>query len=389
LIPTTNEILAAMPWIVFAILVPILLRRRSNIDCYTPLDADASPMVSIIIPARNEAENITTCLRTILKTRYPHWEVIVVDDSSVDGTAEVVRAIDDASGGRVTLVEGAPLPDDWMGKSWACWQGYKVAKGDVLLFTDADTRHNSRLLGHAVAGMKKENADLLTVLPRQIMEGFWERIILPHVFVAIMLRFHDVTRIGKARRPRDVIANGQFLLFPRASYEAIGGHATVRRNVVEDLRLAQIMVEKKRHVFAAHAENLMQTRMYRSLRGIIEGWSKNLALGARQAAPKWLGTIAPWMLGIIEILFWVVPATVFTLSFFMTVSPFLKGWSLTATVVSLFFWMATHLRFRIPMLHATLYPLGALITGFMCFRSAMRGERVAWKGRNYPGVKAD
>jgi chlorobactene glucosyltransferase len=345
-------------------------------------------MVSIIVPARNEAENITMCLRTLLTSRYPNWEIIVVDDSSVDGTADIVRLIADTSEGQVTLVEGAALPADWMGKSWACWQGYSAAKGDILLFTDADTRHNSRLLGHAVAALQKEKADLLTLLPRQIMEGFWERVVLPHVFVAILVRFHNVTRIAQARQPRDVIANGQYLMFPRASYEAIGGHESVRRNVVEDLKLAQIMVEKGRMVFAAHAEDMMETRMYRSLKGIIEGWSKNLALGSRQASPAWLRPAAPWLLGLISLLFWVVPAAVLTTSLFTPVGSFAHGWSLTATVVSLLFWMVTHLRFRIPMLHAMLFPVGAMITAFMFFRSAMRGERVAWRGRDYPPMPA-
>src|SRR5207237_1424880 len=139
------------------------------------------------------------------------------------------------------------------------------------LFTDADTRHHQQLLGHAVSALRENNADLATVLPRQLMIGFWERIVLPHVFVAIMLRFHDVKRIINARSPRDAIANGQFMMFSREGYEKIGGHESVRGNVVEDLRLAQRVVEEGGKVYAGHAEDLMETRMYRSLGGIVEG----------------------------------------------------------------------------------------------------------------------
>lgn len=383
MIPTTNEILAAMPWIVFAILVPILLRRRVRINCYAPPAADVAPLVSIIVPARNEAENITMCLSTLLLTDYPRWELIVVDDNSVDGTADIVRMIAARSGGMVRLIEGEPLPNGWLGKSWACWQGYKAARGEVLLFTDADTRHHAGLLGHAVGAALHEKADLTTVLPRQLMEGFWERVVLPHVFVAIMLRFHDVSRISKARTPRDAIANGQFMLFLRSSYEAIGGHERVRGNVVEDLRLAQLVVEDRKMVFAAHAEDLMETRMYRSLGGIIEGWSKNLALGSKQAVAPWLAPIVPWLLGFLALAFWVAPPAILTASFFTPVNSFARGWSLSATVVSLLFWMAAHAGFRIPMLHAVLYPVGAMVTSFMFFRSAFRGEIVAWRGRRY------
>jgi chlorobactene glucosyltransferase len=383
LIPTTNEILAAMPWLVFAILVPILLRRRVRLNCYAAPAADAAPFVSIIVPARNEAENITMCVSTLLLTDYPHWELIVVDDNSVDGTADIVRMIAERSGGVVRLLEGQPLPDGWLGKSWACWQGYQAARGEMLLFTDADTRHHPDLLGYAVGAALQEKADLTTVLPRQLMEGFWERVVLPHVFVAIMLRFHDVSRISRARTPRDAIANGQFMLFLRSSYEAIGGHERVRGNVVEDLRLAQLTVEERKKVFAAHAEDLMETRMYRSLAGIVEGWSKNLALGSKQAVAPWLAPIVPWLLGLLELAFWVAPPAVLIASFFTSVSAFVWGWALSATVFSLLFWIAAHAGFRIPLLHALLYPLGAVVTALMFFRSAFRGEIVAWRGRRY------
>ena len=383
MIPSTSQILAALPWIVFALLVPILLRRRVWINRFPAPLADVAPMVSVIVPARNEAENITTCISTLLNTTYPKWELIVVDDGSVDGTADIVEAIAARSNGMVRLIHGVDLPAGWLGKSWACWQGYREAKGDVILFTDADTRHHPQLLGHAVGALFQENADLCTVLPRQLMEGFWERVVLPHVFVAILLRFHDVTRISKAKTPRDAIANGQFMLFKRESYEYIGGHQAVRSNVVEDLRLAQLTVEARRKVFAGHAEDLMETRMYRSLAGIIEGWSKNLALGSKQAVAPWLAPIVPWVLGLLVLVFWVTPPAVLVARLFTGVSAFATGWAVTATAVSLLFWVATHFLFRIPLLHALLYPLGAVVTAIMFFRSAFRGEIVAWRGRRY------
>lgn len=385
---TTPEILAAMPWIAFAFTVPILLRRRANINCYEPpAEADA-PLISMIVPARNEAENITTCMSTLLDTQYPNWELIVVDDASVDGTADIVRAIAARSKGCVQLIDGQALPPGWLGKSWACWQGYQAAQGSVLLFTDADTRHHQQLLGHAVSALRANNADLATVLPRQLMVGFWERIVLPHVFVAIMLRFHDVKRIADARSPRDVIANGQFMMFTREGYEKIGGHESVRGNVVEDLRLAQRVVEEGGKVYAGHAEDLMETRMYRSLRGIIEGWSKNLASGSRQSVPQWISPVVPWLIGLGALFFWVVPPTVLVCSFFTPLQGFWVGWSIAATFVSVAFWLAIHLLFRIPLLHALLYPIGAVVTAFMFFRSALRGETVAWRGREYRSDQA-
>ncbi|HEX6693728.1 MAG TPA: glycosyltransferase family 2 protein [Longimicrobiales bacterium] len=385
MIPTTPEILAALPWIVFAVVVPILLRRQSPIDRYPPPTPEEAPMVSVIVPMRNEAENITTCMSTLLATKYPRWEIIIVDDDSVDGTADIARAIAEGSRGTVIFVAGKPLPPGWLGKSWACWQGYQMASGDVLLFTDADTRHNEALLGHAVGALMAEKADLATVLPRQLMESPWERIVLPHIFVTIMLRFHDVAKLSRTRNPRAVIANGQFMLFTREGYLAVGGHESVRDTVVEDLRLAQRVVEEDRRLLAAHAENLMETRMYRSLRGIIEGWSKNVALGSREAVPRWFAPYAAWILGILELCFWVVPPAVLLASLFGDVGEFLAGWSLTASVVSYIFWLAIALQFRIPTLTALFYPVGGLVTTGIFLRSAIRGERVQWRGREYRG----
>src|SRR5690606_41890327 len=129
----------------------------------------------------------------------------------------------DHSDGRVRLIEGEPLPAGWLGKPWACWQGYRHAKGDLLLFTDADTRHEDMLLGRAVGALEQRGADMVSVMPRQMMIGFWERLILPHIFGLISLRYMHLERVNRTRQPRDAIANGQFILIRRQAYDAVGG----------------------------------------------------------------------------------------------------------------------------------------------------------------------
>ena len=188
---------------------------------------DELPSVSVIVPARNEALNIERCVSSLTASEYPHFDVIIVDDRSEDGTADLARAISSGNAQRVTVLEGAELPDDWIGKPWACHQGAAVATGDLLLFTDADTTHGPALLARAVAGLREEKADLLTVLGRQLMETFWERLVQPQIFLAMLLRFPDFERAAKSRRWRDAIANGQYLLFTRSCYEALGGHEAV------------------------------------------------------------------------------------------------------------------------------------------------------------------
>src|SRR5690606_39046729 len=149
---------------------------------------------------------------------------------------------------------------------------YQAARGNILLFTDADTRHDDLLLSHAVSALEARKGDrevdLVSILPRQLMLGFWERLILPQIFARITTRYHDLNRENRTTRGRDVIANGQFMLIRRSAYEAVGGHEALRGEVVEDQRLAQRLVDSGRRIFIAHAQDLMDTRMYRSLRDI-------------------------------------------------------------------------------------------------------------------------
>ena len=381
--PGGIELLAAGPWIVAAVLFPLMLLHRSRVRRYPRLSADAAPFVSIIVPARNEAENIGACVATLVNSEYPALEVIVVDDQSTDGTAEVVRIIAERSAGRVRLVEGESPPAGWIGKSWACWQGYQAARGTVLLFTDADTRHDDALLGHAVGALHATSADLLSVLPRQRMITFWERVVLPQIFTLIILRFHDVDRVSRARRPRDVIANGQYMLFTRAAYQAVGGHEAVHDDVVEDLALAQRIIAAGRNLRLAHADDMMEVRMYRSLGGIMEGWTKNLALGSRRTVRPLLAPLVPWVLAAFTFAAWVLPPALLVLSLVSPVGDSLRGWTLPVTAASVVTWALVHLAMRIPPQHALLYPLGAAVITLLFVKSGARGSRVVWRGREY------
>ena len=382
-LPGPLELLGALPWIAFAIAVPLLLRFRPRLGSHPPADGADAPFVSIIVPARDEAANISACVATLTNTEYPNREIIVVDDGSRDGTTDIARILAARSGGAIRLVEGEPLPDGWLGKCWACWQGYGLARGELLCFTDADTRHDDELLGRAVGALAATGADLVSVLPRQLMESFWERVVLPHIFTILSLRYRDLARINRSRNPRDVIANGQFILVRREAYERVDGHRALRGEVVEDLRLAQRIVEEGGTVYLAHAADLIETRMYRSLGGIVEGWSKNLARGARRTVDPWLRPAIPWLLGTATIAFWAVPPALFVASLVLPLRAGLGSWAMTVTFVSLLFWSYMHVRLRIPLLHALLFPLGGLLAGAIFLRSAVLGQRIQWKGRTY------
>ena len=364
--------------------------------------------VSVIVPARNEASNIVACVRSLAASIYPQFEIIVVDDRSDDDTGDLARSVPAGNARRVLVLDGKALPDGWLGKPWACHQGSEAAQGDLLLFTDADTVHGPELIGRAVDGLREEGADLLTVVGRQIVVTFWERVVQPHVFFLMLLRFPDFERVARNDNWRDAIANGQFLLFPRASYDAIGGHTSVKDEVVEDLALAQVVKRAGLRLRIRSAEDSLATRMYQSLSHLVEGWSKNMLMGGLQSVPKQLRLILPPVSFLGGIALWLVAPAVLvveTLHQVMAVAspllgastgsagaalpaaPLLGGpllrWAGLVYVLTVAMWLHWYGRVRAPLRYAFLYPLGAAVFAFIFLRSWTRGRNVEWKGRRY------
>jgi chlorobactene glucosyltransferase len=371
------HLLAALPW---AAPYAGLLRLAANRPNLSDVAPSSGRLVSVIIPARNERDTIETVVRSALGSSYHPFELLVVNDRSTDQTGAIVARLA-AEDPRARLIEGDPLPDGWYGKPWACLQGYRAARGEILLFTDADTRHEPELLARSVGALEQERADLVTVAPFQRCVTFWERVIMPQIWLLLGLRFHPA-RVNRARRERDVIANGQYILMPRSSYEAIGTHAAVRHEVAEDLALAQACFRAGRKLHFAFAERLMETRMYQGLEPLIEGWSKNVYLGGRRSFPNQpaLQALVPVMLGL-AILFWLVPPAALLLSAGGT------SWgpaAALATALSALFWMLISYGMRIPVWYGPLYPLGAALALYIVVRSTWRGgRRVEWRGRVY------
>jgi len=361
-----------------ALLVYRYATRRPRLADHPP--QTAGPLASVIVPARNEAVNIERCVRSILATEYRPFEVIVVDDRSSDATPEIVeRLVRSVEGeGRVRLVRGRELPDGWFGKPWAIVQGYRVARGDLLLFTDADTWHHSELLPRTVALLTAERVDLVSVVSRQEVVTFWERLVQPHVLLALASRVGDVRRVNRTRIAWDAIASGAYILTTRRAYDAVGTHESVKGSVAEDVALAQAYVRHHLDIFLTHAKQFMSVRMYRSLAEIVEGWSKNLALGAPLMFPPlpFVRRAAPYLMWL-PALCWVLPPMLWAV----------YGWSWAAatTLVALVIWIALYRAEGAPVRYALLYPLGAAMVAYIMIRSAWRGEKVQWRGRTYTG----
>jgi chlorobactene glucosyltransferase len=343
----------------------------------------SAPLVSIIVPARNEARNIARCVRSILATPYEAIELIVVDDHSTDGTSDVARA---AAGGdaRLRILANPALPNGWFGKQWACTTGAGAASGSILLFTDADTMHAPDLLPRAVNRSRRESADLLSVAGRQEMRSFWERLLQPQVFWILIVRYGGTESVNGATRAEDVIANGQYLLIGRAAYDTAGGHASVRDKVAEDLALAQRFFRLGLRVRLVRGDDQLSTHMYGSLSELIDGWGKNVFAGGIDAMPGGaVGRVLfPFVLPLAPLMA-LAPLAGLVLAFAGVAGPAVAAWSTICLAATLLWWALIYRGFHQRVWYALLFPVGAAVVLFIVLRAIARGRRVGWKGREY------
>jgi len=247
-----------------------------------PLPEVSVPEVSIVIPARNEEANLGNCLESLTTQTGVAFEIIVVDDESTDRTREIAQSIAQRFAA-VRVISPEPLLNaragkTWTGKNHALVTGAdsELARAPWLLFTDADTVHLPGSLARALCEAKKERADLLSYSPQQIVVTFAERAVMPVVFAELAAQYPP-------RKVRDqnsgiVAANGQYILVRRAAYDAVGGHAAVATEILEDVALARLFRNAGFRVYFRYGADAVRTRMYRSWLQLREGWTKNLAL---------------------------------------------------------------------------------------------------------------
>jgi len=368
--------------VLFSLLVflGILLRNLIDLPDVPAHSPDQGVLVSVLVPARNEALNIERCVRSLLRQEYATFELLVLDDGSTDTTPELLRRLAMESGGKMRVIQGKPLPDGWHGKSWACFQLGRQAKGERLLFTDADTMHEPDALRRTVGAMESSGADMLSLMPHQELGSFWEKLVVPLVHVILMcylpLRF-----VRTSRRAAFCFANGQFILFRRHFYDRINGHAAVKDALVEDVWLCKSVKKAGGTVVAFNGTDVGSCRMYRNFREIWEGFSKNLfaAIGYSTAGLFMLVTmisavyIAPWVF-----LFHAMLAGEFTSALFWL--------PLAQIMVALLCRILIALTFRQSLAVAFLQVFSQIILlAIACnsFYGIKFGKGASWKGRNY------
>lgn len=335
------------------------------------------PRVSILLPARHEEENIIPCIRSLLDQDYPDFEVLALYDADpADGTGALLQSLAKREP-RLRALRGEPLPPDWLGKHWACQQLAEAATGELLLFTDADTRHHPLALREAVGALEAEGADLLSVLPKEDLSSWAERLIVPLIPWSI-LSFLPIHLAHHSRSPALSAASGPFMLFRREAYHAIGGHAAVRGDVVDDLALGRRVKAQGLKLRLVDGQGRISRRMYHTWRGVFEGFSKNLfaALGYRL-----IPFVLAWLwLGIV----FLQPLVILARGLAGAPTPPLS-WGLAAGAVglSILLWGIISWRLSLPRYLHFFYPLIILLGVILAFCSLALtlAGRTTWKGR--------
>jgi len=266
-----------------------------------PVEADAdTPMLSIVVPARNEERTIARCVRSLLAQRLPRFEVIVVDDRSTDATAAILDELARADA-RLRVVRGAALPEGWVGKPWALVQGAAHARGEWLLFTDADSWHAPQASASALRFARAHGVDALTLATHQELGTFAERAILPTMLGLIVVTLGSVAKVNDPRDVAHAAANGQYILVRRDAYDALGGHAALHDAIVEDIQFARrLKADGRYRLLLVAGGELVRVRMYTSLPTLWEGFTKSLYLGAEgNLGALALGTSALLLLSVV------------------------------------------------------------------------------------------
>jgi chlorobactene glucosyltransferase len=333
----------------------------------------STPFVSVLVPARNEAARIGPCLEALARQEYPAYEVLVLDDCSEDGTADVARSFASRMPG-LRVMSGAPLPAGWVGKSHACAQLADRARGEWLLFTDADVVHGPHSVTRGIAAALSNRADLLTALPGQRLGSFGEVLTVPLLYFAVA-GFLPMFLLGRSRSTKMAAASGQYMLFRRRAYDAVGGHCAVCADIVEDVGLSRAVRAAGLRLVIVNGVDFVSCRMYTRWSEVVEGFTKNAFAGLGHSVANLLALI------VVASLLFVFPPVG------LAVAPFVGlPWAPFAaeTALALLARLALALAFRHPLLPVLLHPVAVLVALAIAVRSFWMtsfGEGVRWKGR--------
>jgi len=339
------------------------------------------PFVSILVPARDEGKRISICIPSLLEQDYPNYEVIVLNDQSRDNTADILERIR-IEYPRLKVLLGTSPPEGFTGKNWACMQLAQHAQGELIMFTDADTIFQPQALKEVVRAMLGEQADLITGYPRQLMESWGERLLVPF-FLWAVLCFAPLWLAYRLRIPSLSSAVGQMMLFRREAYQKVGGHANLGAVIVEDLALARSIKRAGLRWRVVNITDLISCRMYLGGQEAFDGFAKNL--------------FATFEFRLIEFLFVYLWLGALFLEPLIILAAKLFGLAPSASYtelaicigLSVLVWCIPYRELRLPLALGLIYPITMIANEGAAFRSLILSltGRLSWKGRPIPQPK--
>ncbi|MBV9848422.1 MAG: glycosyltransferase [Armatimonadetes bacterium] len=357
-------------------LLNFLLFRKPRAPVATGGDS-ALPFVSILVPARDEEPNIAACVESLLALNYPRFEVLALDDRSTDGTYALLCRLRDRDP-RLRVLVGSELPEGWYGKPHACWQLAQAARGEYLLMTDADCVFAPDALLLALGAIRASRADVISLVPDLLCEGFWERLVIPLQYF-IIFAFLPTVLIRGSRHPWFAGANGAFLFLRRQTYFALDGHRAVRQELAEDIKFAQHVKRAGRTLWYGDGSRAYHVRMYHGLADLWAGFTKNIFPAFSKNLPLLVGVLVTLL-------------CVFVLPPFFALWGWAHGrawtWLPAVTYAGLAsLRLALTLRFRRDgPADALLLPLAwavVIAIAINSVRRALSKQGTAWKGRVY------
>ncbi|MEC9451425.1 MAG: glycosyltransferase family 2 protein [Chloroflexota bacterium] len=362
----------------FSILVALLavvnlffIRRASISDSLKTQSA----LVSILIPARNEEANIGRCLYSLIDQSYKNIEIIILDDDSTDYTFSIAKEISKKDK-RIKIVKGMPIEKDWLGKNWACHQLSSIAKGDMLLFIDADTKLQSKTIEETITEMEESDIDLITLFPKRVTSTSVDKIISVTVGWFI---FSCLPILFSNKNPIFSSAFGQYLLFRKGAYFSIGGHESIKDDILDDFELGRSITREGFNLKVFDGTDRISTFSYSSEREAIDGLSKSIfPFFSNRLVPFFLLWILFMAMSIVPVLVIFGDLFQIRLSRSKEVMAFLIWGSLTLS------WVISSYRSKQGLLPGIFFPVVTTITAILGIFSVLSFlfNNVVWKDRN-------
>ncbi len=335
----------------------------------------------MIVPARNEERNIKDCINSLLKQNYPNFELIVVDDRSEDRTLEILNKLKEKDS-RIKIVEVKELPSGWTGKNYALIEGLKFAKGEWLLFIDADTVHDEKTLSAAMNYALKHNLDSLSVEPHFEWNNFFHKLTFPVLSLGAACLFPIFTVNKKGSKL--TLSNGQYLMIKKEVYEDAGGHEKVKDKILEDVALIENVKAKGYAYHLIMGREMEKVRMYRDIKSFWRGWGRILFLGMKKNLASTI---------ILFLLSFTISLLPFLMLIFILLTPhsfeLLKNiFVLDLIVISQIFLINgfIHYIFKVNLLYTLLHPISVITAMGVLGNSVYMGSKkreIEWKGMKY------